>query len=99
MRKSKKKQKSRRTSPNKKSTRTSPNKKSRGVNSKKKSKCFPKVYDRKTKRCRKSKRKTSALTQTYKSPGVKAAERRLAEQEVAGLMLKLTLLRQEIQEL
>lgn len=90
MRKSKKKQKSRRTSPNKKS---------RGVNSKKKSKCFPKVYDRKTKRCRKSKRKTSALTETYKSPEVKAAERRLAEQEVARLMLKLTLLRQEIQEL
>jgi hypothetical protein len=83
---------------NKKSTRSSPNKKSKGVKSKKKSKCFPKVYDRKTKRCRKSKRKTSVITEPYKNPEAKAA-RRLAEQKVAGLMLELTLLRQEIGEL
>jgi hypothetical protein len=38
------------------------------------------------------------VTEPYKNPEAKAA-RRLAEQKVAGLMLELTLLRQEIGEL
>jgi len=81
MRKSKKKQKSRRASPNKKS---------RG------SKCDKKS---KTKRCRKSKRKTSMTSETYNSSEAKAAQRRLAEQKLASLMLELTKTRQEINNL
>jgi len=90
MRKSKKKQKSRRASPNKKS---------KGSKSDKKSKCFPKVYNPKTKRCRKSKRKTSMTSETYNSSEAKAAQRRLVEQEVASLMLELTKKRGELNNL
>lgn len=86
MRKSKKKQKSRRASPNKKS---------RGSKCDKKSK----VYNPKTKRCRKSKRKTSMTSETYNSSEAKAAQRRLAEQKLASLMLELTKTRQEINNL
>jgi len=56
-----------------------------------KSKCYPKVYDRKTKRCRKS-RKTKRTTSNMTIPRSRQeAQRRELDEERMNLLMELSL--------
>ena len=60
----------------------------------KKSKCYPKVYDKKTKRCRKS-RKIKRTSSNNTTP-TRAAETRIMNQERMELIMKLSKINREL---